>query len=90
MGKLKIPPKKQDPPVSWQKSPSLLYFLKSNIKSMDLTLLGSKITVDGDERWATEKTESWRIDAFELLEKTLESPLDCKAIKLVNPKGNQS
>ena len=25
-----------------------------------------------------------------VLEKTLESPLDCKAIKPVNPKGNQS
>ena len=25
-----------------------------------------------------------------LLEKTLESPLDCKEIKPVNPKGNQS
>ena len=25
-----------------------------------------------------------------LLEKTLESPLDCKDIKSVNPKGNQS
>ena len=25
-----------------------------------------------------------------VLEKTLESPLDCKAIKLVHPKGNQS
>ena len=24
-----------------------------------------------------------------MLEKTLESPLDCKVIKLVNPKGNQ-
>ena len=24
-----------------------------------------------------------------VLEKTLESPLDCKEIKLVNPKGNQ-
>ena len=24
-----------------------------------------------------------------LLEKTFESPLDCKEIKLVNPKGNQ-
>ena len=24
------------------------------------------------------------------MEKTLESPLDCKQIKLVNPKGNQS
>ena len=25
-----------------------------------------------------------------VLEKTLESPLDCKKIKAVNPKGNQS
>ena len=25
-----------------------------------------------------------------VLEKTLQSPLDCKEIKLVNPKGNQS
>ena len=25
-----------------------------------------------------------------MLEKTLESPLDCKEIKLFNPKGNQS
>ena len=33
----------------------------------------------------------WRIDAFGLvvLEKTLESPLDSKEIKPVNPKGNQ-
>ena len=32
-----------------------------------------------------------RIDAFELvLEKTLESPLDCKKIQPVHPKGDQS
>ena len=32
----------------------------------------------------------WSIDAFELrLEKTLESPLDCKEIQLVHPKGNK-
>ena len=39
-----------------------------------------------------EKAECQRIDAFELvvLEKTLESPLDCKEIKPVNPKGNQT
>ena len=41
---------------------------------------------------AWKKAECWRIDAFELwvLEKTLESSLDCKEIKAVNPKGNQS
>ena len=36
------------------------------------------------------KTENQRINAFELwLEKTLESPLESKEIKPVNPKGNQ-
>ena len=36
------------------------------------------------------KAEQQRIDGFELvLEKTLESPLDCKEIKSVNPKGKQ-
>ena len=45
------------------------------------------------ESWTVKKNERWRIDAFELwtvvLEKTLETPLDCKEIKPVNPKGNQ-
>ena len=45
----------------------------------------------GCERWTIKKTERQRIDAFKLvLEKTLESPLDSKEIKPVNPKGNQS
>ena len=43
------------------------------------------------ESWAVKKAESQRINAFKLVfEKTLESPLDCKEIKPVNPKGNQS
>ena len=33
--------------------------------------------------------ESWTIKKA-MLEKTLESPLDCKEIQPVNPKGNQS
>ena len=36
------------------------------------------------------KAECQRIDALELLEKTLESPLDCKEIQPVHPKGDQS
>ena len=38
------------------------------------------------------KTEHRRIDAFEtvVLEKALESPLDCKEIQPVHPKGDQS
>ena len=44
---------------------------------------------DSCESWAIKKAQCQRIDAFEL-EKTLESSLDCKEIKLVNPKGSQS
>ena len=41
------------------------------------------------ESWIINKAEHWRIDAFKVvLEKTLESPLDSKEIKPVNPKGN--
>ena len=45
----------------------------------------------GCESWTIKKAEHRRIDAFELLvlKKTLESPLDSKEIKPVNPKGNQ-
>ena len=45
----------------------------------------------GCESWTIKKVEPQRTDAFELvLEKTLESPLDCREIQPVNPKGNQS
>ena len=44
----------------------------------------------GCESWTIKKAEHQRIDAFQLvLEKTLESPLDCKEIKPVNPEENQ-
>ena len=43
------------------------------------------------ESWTIEKAECQRMDAFTLLlEKTLESLLDCEEINPVNPKGNQS
>ena len=46
----------------------------------------------GCESWTVKKAEHRRIDDFEIvvLEKTLESPLDCEEIQPVNPKGNQS
>ena len=47
------------------------------------------VVVYGCENWTVMKAECQRIDAFELLEKALESPLDCKEIQPVNPKGNQ-
>ena len=49
------------------------------------------VVMYGCESWTIKKAEHQRIDAFELvLEKTLESPLDRKEIKPVNPKGNHS
>ena len=43
-------------------------------------------TLDHKEVWVPEKWCFWTA----VLEKTLESPLDCKEIKPVNPQGNQS
>jgi len=48
------------------------------------------VVMYGCESWTVKKTEHWRIDAFEVLKKTFESPLDYKEIQPVNPKGNQS
>ena len=42
--------------------------------------------LDHKEGWAPKNWCFWTV----VLEKTLESPLDCKEIKPVNPKGNQS
>ena len=42
------------------------------------------------ESWTIKKAEHQRIDAFKLwCWRRLESPLDCKEIKPVHPKGNQ-
>ena len=46
------------------------------------------VVMYGRESWTIKKTEHWRIDA--VLEKTLESPLDCKEIQPVHPEGDQS
>ena len=74
--------------------------LDSILKSRDVTLLTKVLLVKamvfqvvmyGCESWATKKVQCQRIDAFELwCWRSLESPLDCKEIKPVNPKGNQS
>ena len=49
------------------------------------------VVMYGYESWTIKKVELWRIDTFKLyLEKILETPLDSKEIKPVNPKGNQS
>ena len=55
-----------------------------NIMKMD--------TMYACESWTIMKAKHLIIDAFELwcLEKTLESPLDCKEIQPAHPKGDQS
>ena len=47
------------------------------------------VVIYGYESWTIKKAKHQRIDAV-MLEKTLESPLDCKEIHPVNLKGNQS
>ena len=45
----------------------------------------------GCKSWTVKKAERLRLDAFfVVLEKTLESPLDCKEIQPVHSKGDQS
>ena len=63
------------------------------IKSQDITLLTKvrivkvmvfPVVMYGFKNWTIKKVEHQRIDASKLvLEKTLESPLDCKEVKLV-------
>ena len=70
------------------------------LKNKDITLLTKipivkaiffPVVMYRCESWTKNKVECQRTDAFELwLEKTLENPLNCKEIKPVNPKGNQS
>ena len=49
------------------------------------------VVMYGCESWTIKKAEHQRIDTFELwCWKTPKSPLDCKEIQPVHPKGNQS
>ena len=50
------------------------------------------VVIYGCESWTIKKAEHQRIDAFELWcwRRPLESPLDCKEIQPVHPKGDQS
>ena len=70
--------------------------LESILKSRDITLSIKVCLVKdmvfpgvmyGCESWTIKKAEHQRTV---VLEKTLESPLDCKEIQQINPKGNQS
>ena len=75
--------------------------LDSIFKSRDITLptkvrlvkarLVFPVVIYGCESWTIKKAEHRRIDAFELwCWRRLLSPLDCKEIQPVHPKGDQS
>ena len=75
--------------------------LHSILKSRDITLptkihlvkaMVFPVVVCGCESWTIKKAEGQRIDAFELWcwRRLFESPLDCKEIQPVHPKGDQS
>ena len=75
--------------------------LDSILKSRDIILptkvrlvkaMVFPVVMYGCESWTIKKAERRTIDAVEpvVLEKTLESPLDCKELQPVNPKGDQS
>ena len=70
--------------------------LDSILKSRDITLptkvrlvkaMVFPVVVYGCESWTIKTAERQRIDSFELW---CWSPLDCKEIQPVHPKGNQS
>ena len=71
--------------------------LDSILKSRDITLptkvslvkvMFFPVVMYGCESWTVKKAERQRIDV--VLEKILESPLDCEEIQPVHPKRNQS
>ena len=73
--------------------------LDSILKSRDITLptkfrlvkaMVFPVAMYGCESWTVKKAEHQRIDAFELvLEKTVESSLDCKEIQPVHSEGDE-
>ena len=74
--------------------------LDSILKSRDFTLptkvclvkaMVFPVAMYGCESWTIKKAECQRIDTFELwCWRRLESPLDCKEIQPVHPRGDQS
>ena len=65
------------------------YFTNRTLSSQSYGFSGSHVWIwklDYKESWAPKNWCSWTV----LLEKTHESPLDCKEIQPVHPKGNQS
>ena len=79
--------------VPWKKSYDQLIILKTKVIAEKVCLdkaMVFPVVMYGSESWTIKKAECQRIDTFEVvLEKTLESPLDCKKIQPVHPKRNE-
>ena len=75
--------------------PTRIAYLKADIalptKVYLVKAMVFPVIMYGCESWTVKKAECQRIDAFELWcwRRLLESPLDCKEIKPINPKGSQ-
>ena len=68
-------------------------FKSRDIRSILVKAMVFPVVKYGCESWTIKKAEHRRTDAFELWcwrRKTLESPLDCKEIQPVYPKGDLS
>ena len=82
--------------ILWLQSPSAVILEPKNIKSAAVSTVSQGYgfssshvwmwELDHKESWAPKNWCFWTV----VLEKTLESPFDCKEIQLVHPKENQS
>ena len=79
--------KSYDKPRQWIKK-QRHYFTNKGPSSQSYDFSSSRVwmwELDYKERWVSKNWCFWTV----VLEKTVENPLDCKAIKPVHPKGNQ-
>ena len=79
----------------WKHIMKVMTNLDSTLKSKDITLQGYGFSSSHEWMWELDYKESWVPKNWcfwtvVVLEKTLVSPLDCKEIQPVSPKGNQS
>ena len=85
-----VPPALQqattDPHLHWRLLDSRGITLPTKVRLVKAMVF--PVVMYGCESWTVKKAECWKIDV--VLEKTLESPLDCKEIQPVHPKGAQS
>ena len=73
----------------WHIKKQRYYFANKGLSSQGYCFSNGHVwmwELDGKESWAQKNWCFWTV----VLEKTLESPLDCKEIQLVHPKWDQS